>query len=173
LQFHIPPLRDRKDDIPALVMEFVTRAATEYGKVIDGVSRHALHLLVEHNWPGNIRELENEIRRAVLVCPSGGILQSDHLGTVRWNVERQRPNATPAVTAEPAAAPSEAPAAPASENGASLRERIEAIERNEIERALAEAGGNQSRAARILGITRNGLALKLKRLGVTFSRKTR
>ncbi len=173
LQFHIPPLRDRKDDIPALVMEYVTRAATEYGKVISGVSRHALHLLVEHDWPGNIRELENEIRRAVLICPSGGILHSDYLGTVRWNVERQRPNYPPAETAEAAATPTETHAAPASENGPSLRKRVEATERDEIERALAEAGGNQSRAARILGITRNGLALKLKRLGVTLARKAR
>lgn len=169
LQFHIPPLRDRKDDIPSLVMEFVTRAAAEYGKVIDGVSRHTLHLLVEHDWPGNIRELESEIRRAVLVCPSGGILQSDHLGTVRWNVERHRPP----FEGEPAQS-AQTPPQPAVAENISLRDRIDAIERDEIERALTAAGGNQSRAARTLGITRNGLALKLKRLGIApFSRGSR
>lgn len=160
LQFHIPPLRDRKDDIPLLVMEFVTRAASEYGKVIDGVSRHALRLLIEHDWPGNVRELESEIRRSVLVCPTGGILQAEHLGTVRWNVRRQK---TPEGVEQGGVSTTQTQVA---ESRATLRQKIDEIERAQIEDALASTGGNQTRAARMLGITRNGLAMKLRRLAI-------
>ena len=144
LQFHIPPLRDRKEDIPALVLEFVARAAAEYAKAVEGVTRSALRVLVEHDWPGNVRELESEIRRAVLVCPRGGSLQREHLGTVRWLVDREE-----------------------SQPGAHrLRDEIDDLERQRVDSALRSTGGNRTMAAKLLGITRNGLALKMKRLGL-------
>lgn len=163
LQFHIPPLRQRKDDIPALVVEFVTRGAEASRKTILGVSRSALAILVEHDWPGNVRELEGEIGRAVLVCPSGGAIQAEHLGTVRWLVEKKRTSTrhgedhSEEIVNEPP-------------NGTSqswtLKQRVEVLEREQIARAMGVAGGNQSRAANLLGLTRNGLALKLKRYGI-------
>ena len=144
LQFHIPPLRERREDIPALVLAFVTRASEEHGRHLTGVSRKALKLLMEHDWPGNVRELKSEIDRAVLVCPRGGTLQAEHLGAVRWAVERRVGAKEPARTHD-------------------LESQLLDVERAAIERALAAANGNKSVAARILGISRNGLTMKLRR----------
>jgi DNA-binding NtrC family response regulator len=158
LQFHLPPLRDRKEDIPALVGAFLERAARQYKKQIRGISRSSLRVLVEHDWPGNIRELESEIRRAALVCPAGGVLQPEHLGPSRWSVEQKRKGSEPALPpAEEAAAPQPA---------GTLQEKLEDVERIAIEEALRESKGNRSAAARLLGITRNGLAMKMARLGI-------
>ncbi len=161
LQFHVPPLRERRDDIPPLVVEFIERAAREYGKTITGVSQRALALLMAHQWPGNVRELESEIRRAVLVCPPGAVITPDHLGPVRWAVAQAPP------AAEEGAGTGDA--GPSSSDGApfeDLQARIDAVERAAIEQALAAANGNRSQAARLLGITRNGLAMKMARLGM-------
>jgi transcriptional regulator with PAS, ATPase and Fis domain len=152
LQFRLPPLRERTEDIPALVLEFVRRAAAEHGKVIDGVSRCAMRLLIEHAWPGNIRELQTEIRRAVLICSQRGVLGPEHFETLACRAEKRQQRTT--------VAPSQPQASP------TLRDRVNEMERVEIENALAAAGGNQSKAARLLGITRNGLALKVKRLRI-------
>jgi transcriptional regulator with PAS, ATPase and Fis domain len=143
LQFQIPPLRERKDDIPGLVLGFIERAAQEYGKRVRGVTRKALQLLLEHDWPGNVRELESEIRRAVLVCTDDAPLTADHLSALR---ETQGP-------------PPEKP-----DQATTLQGKIDSLERREIEAALRATHGNHSAAARLLGITRNGLAMKIKRL---------
>jgi len=160
LQFHLPPLRERKEDIPQLVLEFVERAAEEYGKEVRGVSRRALDLLIQHDWPGNIRELEIEIRRSVLVCPTGSSLQSEHLGTLKWLLRKAsavQPEAAPAVGAGPASSDAKVPD--------TLQKRLDDVERSAIEEALQRSSGNRSLAARLLGITRNGLTMKLARLG--------
>ncbi|MFN2239976.1 MAG: sigma 54-interacting transcriptional regulator [Thermoanaerobaculia bacterium] len=157
LQFHLPPLRDRKEDVPALVGAFLERAARQYKKQIRGISRSALRVLVEHDWPGNIRELESEIRRAALVCPAGGVLQPEHVGPARWIVEKRRKEIDPASPPEEAALPQPA---------GTLQEKVEDVERIAIEQALRESKGNRSAAARLLGITRNGLAMKMTRLGI-------
>lgn len=156
LEFHAPPLRERIEDIPALALEFLARSADEYGKNIAGISRDALELLAAHSWPGNIRELQTEIYRAALVCPNGESLKVKHFA-VCWQVRVTRPIAL--VEGVPSAA-------------VLLRERVAAIERAEIETAIRESGGNRSRAARLLGITRNGLAHKIRRLGVVEPRRT-
>lgn len=151
LQFHIPPLRDRKEDIPTLVLEFVTRASAAFHKNVRGVAPGALSLLQAHDWPGNIRELESEIRRAVLRCPRGTTLREGHFGILK------------PVDCAKATDDIEAPSS-AVDAAFTLRERVGALERIEIERALRNANGNRSHAARLLGITRNGLAGKLRRL---------
>lgn len=154
LEFHVPPLRDRKEDIPALALELASRAAGEYGKDVRGITNEALDLLREYAWPGNVRELQSEIRRAVLSCNDGHSLEAKHFPLL---------TAASAPAAPPARAPETQPtAAPAP----TLRERMEIVERQEIERALHAARGNRSLAARMLGITRNGLAHKLRRLGI-------
>lgn len=176
LQFSLPPLRDRQADIPALVLAFVERAASEYGTVVGGVSRKALDLLMHHLWPGNIRELESEVRRAVLLCPAGSVLRAEHFGPVDWAVKRSA--GTPATAPrpdEPAREPQPVQSAPAPEVARAfepdipaprnLRERVEATERDAIEKALRAARGNQTATAKLLGISRNGLALKLARFG--------
>jgi transcriptional regulator with PAS, ATPase and Fis domain len=148
IEFRIPPLRERREDIPALVTVLMARACEESRKTIRGISRSALRHLVEHEWPGNVRELKNEVRRAVLVAPAGGVLQPEHFTFAP----------TPSASAASVAAASTAASPPPS--------TLAEAERAAIENALATAGGNQSLAARLLGITRNGLAAKLKRLGL-------
>jgi len=167
LQFLIPPLRERREDIPPLVLGFVERAALEYGKAIRGVSRKALDLLLRHEWPGNVRELEAEVRRAVLLCQDGGILRSEDLGDLTSAPlpdagERDWRLGTPGGEAHPSRV-GLCPDPPAAIPTVGLRERLAHTERQAIDEALAVTGGNKSLAAKLLGITRNGLAMKLAR----------
>jgi DNA-binding NtrC family response regulator len=150
LEIRVPPLRERIEDLPRLAGEFAARATERYGKRALGISRRALTFLLQHSWPGNIRELEDEVERAVLLCPDGGVLESRHF-TIR-------------AVSDPS---SEVPALrppPSTLTAQTLQERVDALEREAIARALAASGGNKTQAARALGLTRNGLNLKLKRL---------
>lgn len=165
LRFHLPPLRERKEDIPGLVLAIASRAAEESGKRISGVGRKAVSLLVAHDWPGNIRELQSEIRRAVLVCPTGSLLTPEHFGPVKWAVEKagkdEEKTASNPAPPEPArVAQPPAFSAPA----AKLQDQIDAVERRAIQDALTATGGNKSKAADLLGVTRAGLAMKMRRL---------
>lgn len=157
LQFHIPPLRERREDVPELVAFFARRAAEKYRRRNAGVSRAALNLLMQHGWPGNVRELESETERAVLLCANGGVLQKEQFGTLAWGSER---------AGRAAPQDDEIRAGESADVASSLRDRLDALERSQIVDALARTENNQTRAARLLGITRNGLALKLKRLGL-------
>jgi len=147
LQFHLPPLRERTEDIVPLAIAFASRTADEYGKRIRGMSRKAMDLLMSHAWPGNIRELQAEVARAVLRCADGAVLQREHFTTVPLHIE------TPARIAPTPTTSTE-----------DLQTRVESVEREAIADALRASAGNKSLAARILGITRNGLALKMRRL---------
>jgi len=157
LEFYAPPLRERIEDIPTLALEFLARSADEYGKNIVGISRAALDLLTAHSWLGNIRELQTAICRATLLCRDGESLQEEHFAFLT------RASAPPAIALTNDVPPT----------ATLLRERVAAIERTEIESAMREAGGNRSLAARLLGITRNGLAHKIRRLGVSVLRPSR
>ena len=143
LEFHAPPLSARTDDIPVLATEFLNRAAEEYGNRVMGITTAALELLLEHAWPGNVRELQNEIRRAALLCPGGSPVDVHHFPSLHAPTPEQQPQENP--------------------RPQTLRDCMNAVERREIERAIVAARGNRSLAARTLGITRNGLASKLKR----------
>jgi transcriptional regulator with PAS, ATPase and Fis domain len=177
LEFRIPPLRERPDDIPALALAFLERFSQEQQKTIRGISRRALELMLAHDWPGNVRELQNEIARAVLHCHEGGILRTEHFPSVLRALQAGHTRSGEHAAAEPVA-PQAPPVAPAAPPAISITEpippealpqalqgRIAALEREEIRRALDSTGGNKTAAARLLGITRNGLALKMKRLG--------
>jgi two-component system NtrC family response regulator len=137
----LPALRNRRADIPPLVEDFVDRYAKENGKPIAGVSREAMDLLMKHSYPGNVRELENLIERAVVMA-RGNLLTTDDLPVPLRN-----------------AAPSPARTTPS----AALPDRIEAMEREAISEALRVADGNQSRAAASLGITERNLRYKMKK----------
>ncbi len=164
LRFHIPPLRDRREDIPELVVAFAQRASREYGKRIRGVSRKALALLMAHDWPGNVRELESEVKRAVLTCHAGGVVDSSHFGTVRWAVEKASNETVPVSAAAPVVRSAASLPRTPEDTLRPLQEQLDEVEQAAIEAALQAASGNKSLAARILGITRNGLASKLLRL---------
>lgn len=166
LQFHVPPLRDRKADVAPLVTAFASRAAEEDGKAIRGVSRKALELLESYDWPGNVRELQSEVRRAVLFCATGSPLMAEHFRTVEWAVRgRQVPPKTllEGGATLPARQTTEIDGETDSAD-LNLKRRVSAIECETIRTALERSHGNQTRAAHLLGLTRNGLALKLRRL---------
>lgn len=173
LQFHMPPLREREEDLPHLVLAFAQRAATLYDKRIEGVSRKAFAILAAYDWPGNVRELRNEVERAVLLCPDGGALESSHFGPIAWAVENTAKQAADGSSSQeqpslPAReAHSESSATSEATNSTSLLQvRLDEVERLAILDALERARGVKSKAAALLGITRNGLALKMRRLGL-------
>jgi DNA-binding NtrC family response regulator len=135
----LPPLRQRKEDIPLLVQHFVEILAAETGKKVEGVSADALAALVAHDWPGNVRELRNALERAIVVAP-GEILETKDLGLAK------------------AATGASAQLGP--------RASLEDVEHEHIAGVLAETGGNVSQAARILGIDRVTLYNKMKKYGL-------
>jgi DNA-binding NtrC family response regulator len=134
----IPPLRDRREDIPLLVESFVERLAVEMKKRIDGVSAEAMTALMAHDWPGNVRELRNVLERGAVVT-TGHVIQVPDLGL-----------------------PSKVEGAPRPGTLASLEE----VERRHVAAVLAHTGGNVSQSARILGIDRVTLYNKMRKWGL-------
>jgi two-component system response regulator HydG len=143
----VPPLRERREDVPVLVESFMRRSAHETGKAVRGVTVKALRALMEYAWPGNVRELEHEVRRLMYLCPEGQAIDSTMI--------------SPHIVAAPQPAGPE-PALHTLE----LAENVQALEGRLIREALAKAGGNRTQAAKLLGISRNGLAIKMERLGL-------
>jgi two-component system response regulator AtoC len=143
----VPPLRDRREDIPALAREFALRYAERFGTEEVRLSPALVERLAAADWPGNVRQLENVVAR--MVAFSGG----GEIGPEAFA------NAPPARLAPPA------PAAAASDADGvhSLREQLDALERSVIARTMTEVRGNQSEAARRLGISRNTLTERLRR----------
>jgi DNA-binding NtrC family response regulator len=171
IRLELPPLRERQDDIPLLVEHFLQQAATEFKREIDGCAPSALQALCEHAWPGNIRELENVVQRAVLLAKSR-VIDVDLLpSSVRT------PNAS-----SPAAsfannlglAPSYSSSAPNGETMSSslsgrvvtLDEALEEPERRIILDALRAKNWNRNETAAALGINRKTLYKKIKKLGI-------
>ncbi len=141
IDIELPPLRERKEDIPLLVQHFTGKFGDETKKKISGVSEEALKLLVNYSWPGNVRELENVIQRAVTLTQNETIrpddLPSSMLQEIRENVLDK-----------------------------GLREKysIDQLEKEYIRKILIEVGGNKSKAAEILGLDRKTLYRKLEEL---------
>ncbi|MCU0304865.1 MAG: sigma-54 dependent transcriptional regulator [Thermoanaerobaculales bacterium] len=136
ISLEIPPLKDRREDIPPLVYHFIRQFNADGGYSVEGVRQDALDLLVDHGWPGNVRQLENVVERAVILRKAGLVQPSD--------------------------LPPELAAAPLSGSGRSLEE----LERAHILQLLEECGGNRSRVARILGISRRTVHRKLRQYGL-------
>jgi DNA-binding NtrC family response regulator len=134
----IPPLRERKEDIPLLVETFVERLAAEMKKKLDGLSAEAMTAVLAHDWPGNVRELRNVLERGAVVAQGTTIQLSDLGMPVRG----------------------EAPPKPGTM--ASLEE----VERRHVAAVLSHTGGNVSQSARILGIDRVTLYNKMKKWGL-------
>jgi len=146
----LPPLRARRRDIPLLAARFLAIASERQQKEIRELDPSTLDLLEKYDWPGNIRELQNEIERAVVLAPRGESISPEHLSD-----ELRR------VAADSKAKPSEISATPAS-NGALLREARASFEARYIAEALAQNSGNVSRTATVLGISRISLQRKIK-----------
>lgn len=152
----LPPLRERAQDIPVLARHFIEKFNARLKKDISGIEQAALASLCSHTWPGNIRELENVIERAVLFCDRAEIVVSDLPPEVRG---LRSESTTPT-------APATAPIA----GSDGLKEQVKAamnrLERELIVRALEQTHGNVTHAARFLKISRKGLQLKMKELGL-------
>ncbi|MCA9526823.1 MAG: sigma 54-interacting transcriptional regulator, partial [Myxococcales bacterium] len=149
---HLPPLRARLDDIPLLVDHILARYAVRLGRTIEGLDTAAMQVLLQYAWPGNIRELENVLERTLLFC-DGPVIRRDDL---------------PAELREGAGPVAASPAPPAGVTGLkdAVKLTTQRLEREMIERALDETGGNVTRAARKLEISRKSLQTKMKELGL-------
>jgi DNA-binding NtrC family response regulator len=153
IPLHVPPLRERRDEIPALVRFFVAQSAAQDKKGDVRVSDDTMEHLLLCRWPGNVRQLQNEIRRMVALAVPGSVLTPDALSPEVFNARL-------------------APRAPANrfEMVVSLKDKIAPtfarIEREMIRLALREHDGNLDATARALGISRKGLYLKRQRFGL-------
>ena len=156
----LPPLRERREDIPLLVQHFIEKYDQRLGKRVEGIEEEALQILMAYAWPGNIRELENLMERSVLFA-DGPLIQASALPDSLREKGAQPPVPIAAV------GPLGAIAAP---SGASMKEIVRQaqaeLERELITRALEETGGNVTRAAKRLQISRKSLQVKMKELGL-------
>lgn len=156
----LPPLRARRDDIIPLTEAFLGEFGRSLGRPPGGLSRDAQRALVDYDWPGNVRELRNVLERAAILC-DGGLITSDHLA-IRPRVATPSPAPPPApVTIVTAAA---APLATPASSGASTD--LNAVERAMIEKVLNDVRYNKSQAAKVLGLTRAQLYVRLRKHGL-------
>jgi two-component system nitrogen regulation response regulator NtrX len=142
--FSVPPLRERKQDIPLLVREFLREFGRQYGRPRMDISEEALETMAQHNWPGNVRELKNLVERVLILNPRALRIERKHLPPLT-----QRSNARNA------------------EDFSTLQQARDAYERDYILKKMEEAKSNVSRAAELLGLERSHLYRKMKALGIS------
>src|SRR5277367_3735405 len=142
--FSVPPLRERKQDIPPLVREFLHEFGRQYGRPRMEVSEEALEVMAQHNWPGNVRELKNLVERVLILNPRAWRIERKHLPPLT-----QRGNAR------------------SNEDFSTLQQARDAYERDYILKKMEEAKSNVSRAAELLGLERSHLYRKMKALGIS------
>jgi len=143
----VPPLRERRDDIAPLAVFFLARYAREMGKSVPGFTQETLSILSAYDFPGNVRELQNEVQRLVIQADEGSFLTPELLSPRVRQIESVLLSAGAAK--------------------GSLKDMVDQVERHILIEALREHGNNKTAAAKTLGITREGLHKKLKQLGVS------
>ncbi|HEX9367910.1 MAG TPA: sigma 54-interacting transcriptional regulator, partial [Vicinamibacterales bacterium] len=154
IRIHVPPLRDRREEIPHLSTFFVREASERLGKPGVRLAPETLDLFDAFSWPGNVRQLRNEIQRAVAMAGPGGLITPDLLSPIF------------------AGNAGDPPSAPRRNRNVTLGTAVERLEREMIETGLQRTAGNVSRTARALGLTRRGLYLKMDRLGIEYKVST-
>jgi len=142
----LPPLRERRDDIPLLAVHFLQRYAEEIGKPCGGFTQQTMELMTGYNWPGNVRELQNEVQRLVIQLEPGAFATPELLSARIRQVEGLVMRAGTVK--------------------GSLREMMDAVEKFFLIEALRDHGNNKTNAARSLGITREGLHKKIRQYGL-------
>jgi len=156
VEIPVPSLTEHKEDLPLLIQHFVAKFSQQFGKRIRGVTPRASLVLERHSWPGNVRELENAIGHAAMMAESSEIDVTDLPASLLEAPAAVSPLAPPQpVTRQPSVVPPESGFA----GEASLAEH----ERQMVVMALEKAQGNQSQAARVLGIGRDALRYKMKK----------
>jgi len=149
INIHLPPLRARKEDIPLLIDLFVKKYAEENGKEIKQLSREAMDTLIKYDYPGNVRELENIIERAVVLCRDRVVTREDlPITLISGNND--------SVAGQP----------PLDYYQGDFKMRIQAFEKDLITRALQENNFNQTRAAKALGLNERNLRYKMHKYGL-------
>ncbi|HEV8323942.1 MAG TPA: sigma 54-interacting transcriptional regulator [Myxococcota bacterium] len=143
----LPPLRERREDISALVRHFIDRYASEMNRDIAGLSAEAQDCMMNYAWPGNVRELENECQRIVIQAEPGAIVRPEHLSPRVRQMENFLDRVGP--------------------RKGLLKDQLDQVERWILGEALREHGNNKSATARDLGITREGLHKKLSKFGMS------
>ena len=151
IPFFVPPLRDRKEDIPLLVKEFLQQFGAQYGRPHVEMTEDALAALRQYHWPGNVRELRNLVERVLILNPKTQRIERKHLPMLVY-----RDSARDAGKANGR-----------SEEFTTLLQAREAYERDYILKKLDECHGNVSRTAEGLGLERSHLYRKMKALGVS------
>ncbi len=177
IPFFVPPLRDRKEDIPLLVKEFLAEFGQQYGRKHVDITEDALAALRQYNWPGNVRELRNLVERVLILNPKAQRIERRHLPMLVFR-ETNRDSARTNGTNEPARTDMSRPDPTRADGKASsirntdggsptLIEAREAYERDYILKKIDEHHGNITRAAESLGLERSHLYRKMKALGVS------
>ena len=152
IRIHVPPLRQRREEVPHLTTFFLREASDRLGKPDVQMGSEVLDLFAQYWWPGNVRQLRNELQRAVAMAPAGGTIGPEHLSAD--------------LTATPPTAMQAGPPRVALRGGQTLASVVDDIERDLIREMMNRHRGNISETARSLGLTRRGLYLKLRRLGL-------
>jgi len=142
----MPPLRERRDDIPLLAVHFLEECNRKADRSVRGFGPNAMDALTRYDWPGNVRELQNEIERAIVLCEDGELID-EHVLSER--IRGAGASAASGVRREGA-----------------LKEVVEQVEREMIAEALRACGGNRTQAAKKLGLSRWGLVQKIQRQGI-------
>jgi two-component system response regulator AtoC len=148
VRIQLPALRDRREDLPALVRHFLGHFNERLGTSISGVTPAAMRLLLDYSWPGNVRELENVLERA-MVLAEGADIEVEHLPPLKGD-----------------GADVAGPDAGDDLSDLSVKRRTEALERSLIAQALANTGGNRTRAAKLLDLSPRALLYKIKEYGL-------
>jgi two-component system response regulator PilR (NtrC family) len=149
IRIEVPPLRSRTEDIPVLLEHFVQRFADEHGKPVRGLSQDAMRAVLAYSFPGNVRELENAIERAVTLCAGPLVALGDLPPSIAGTVAE----AAPKLLDLP-------------DGGCELDSVLAEVERRLILQALEKTGGVRTQAAKLLGVTFRSLRYRLDKLGL-------
>jgi transcriptional regulator with GAF, ATPase, and Fis domain len=158
LSILIPPLRERVAEIAGFARAFLEAAATRAGRPPPILPETTLRMLVEHRWPGNVRELRNVMDRLVVLCREPVLLPEHLVSLGALRSVSTSVSTAPAITEQPVPESKSEPS--------SLRAELDAVERERIERALETCNGNQSRVAKLLGMSRRSLIRRLEAYGI-------
>ena len=166
-EIHLPPLRERGDDIDLLIRFFIRRLSRKLGKKIEGISPDAVGVLREYRWPGNVRELESVIRHAILMATGPVIVPENLRSELRDSRTMLSSPTSTSVKSKPTSGVDEFVQNRISEGSNNIySETLVMMERKLITKILYETSGNQSQAAELLGITRGSLRNKIRSLGI-------
>ncbi len=156
IRLRVPPLRERRSEIPTIVNYYIDHYSTKFDRHDMQITPQAVDLLMVNDWPGNVRQLCNEVQRIVARAEDGTIITPDHLSPELKRITTAATSLSPASSFGTAAAE-------AFDQGLSLADALSNLERRMMTEALRKHNGNISRAARELGLTRRGLYLKIER----------